>query len=68
MRVQVLIEKHGQKCKQVLLGSFCKAVLLANSAFWQTNTRLAIQKCTYFLYKCVFPKNSHVKLVRQYSY
>ena len=60
MRVPVLIQKHGQKCKQVLLlGSFCKAVLLANSGFWQASTRSAIQKCIYFLYECVFPKNLH---------
>ena len=73
MRVPVLIQKHGWKCKQVLLlGSFFKTVLLANSAFWQAGTRSAIQKCIHFLYKCVFLQKltplNFALFVRQYSY
>ena len=44
--------KTWQKFKQVLLlGSFCKAILLANYAFWQASTQSSIKKCIYFLYK-----------------
>ena len=56
----ILIQKHGWKCKHVLLlGSLCKAVLLANSAFGRLILDRQSKNVYIFYINVCFCKNSH---------